>query len=699
LLEQLARNARRVDPRIRTAAAGSIMNTELKLAGGDHPREQLRWVDVFTGHYLPLETGYGPMAARYWGKESLDSGAWVGANEVLVGQAAVQWLASGHSRVGTWHASMLAFAVPGAPMRYQMPTPAAAATAAVNSFLKGRRFRGMLFPDHLPWAFQFGERQEAVAVLLGRLMPLGRAGLEGLPWKQLAGDPPGVLVLDNSKAELEFFDAVGNPVFVGEPEVRIPGDAPPHYVWCPRGGEVGLRHGLGAARLEGFRPVEIIARDFTSGLTGPGAHLRVTLRNLLNREIDGRLKVSPPRGMRLDPEERRVQLGRGETRDVQYDIASFEPSPANAYAMAFEFESAAGTALWREVLHDVVVRRAGIVVDGRLDDWKRIPTVLLHGFEVGQGEVRRSFDELRRQRTNDFFGEFRMAWDDGYLYVAAQVQDPTAGPLKQRLETRDEAQYFRGARDDAVCELLRPFERVLAGMQDDAGAGEEARRTEAEWPAFRALMSTNPEAGAAVISGAAQAYFRAKRRDPAATYASAGQVYRRLPWHDQPQVGDTLQFGLDLLPGYDHHRLDPGSARITGGFHAVPDTDYEFCVYRCEDGEPEVWRVMAPGIPRSHNAPRRLRALVDQGPVAEAECVVLRVGSLLTYEVAMPWSAMAEWRPRIGATFGAVFRFNNDSGPPLTFGAGKSATKANGLTLHPHHEASASCGVEWVLGP
>jgi hypothetical protein len=699
LLEQMARNARRVDPRIRTAAAGSILNTEVKLAGGDDPREHLRWVDVFTEHYLPPEIGYGPMAARHWGKESLDSEVWVGANEVLVGQAAVQWLASGHGRVGTWHASMLAFAVPGAPMRYQMPTPAASATAALNSFLKGRRFRGLLFPRHLPWAFQFGERQDAVVVLLGGLLPLGRSGVEGLPWKQLAGDAPGTLLIDNPEGELEFYDAVGNPVFVGEATVRIPGTAPPHYVWSPRGGEAGLRRGLGAARLEGFRPVEIVARDFLVPPTEPNARLRVTLHNLLNREIEGQLKVTSPRGMRLEPEDRPVRLGRGETRDIQFAVVNFEPSPANAYPMVFEFESSAGTAAWQEVLHDLVVRRTRILVDGRLDDWQRIPPVRLYGFEAEPEELGMSFDAIRRQRTNAFLGEFRMAWDERHLYLAARVQDPTSGPLKQRLATRDEDQYFRGIKDDAICEQLRPFARLLERLPDDLARWGELAPRALEWPALQQLLSTNAEARAAVVSGAAQTYFRAKRRDPAASFASAAHVYRKLPWPDQPQRGDTLQFGLDLLPGYEHHRLDPGTARVAPGFQVVPDTDYEFCIYLCEDGKPEVWRLLAPGIPRSDAGPRRVAARLDQGPVAEAEAVVVRSGSLLTYEVAIPWSAMAEWEPRVGATFGAVFRFNNDTGPPLTFGDGKSATKANGLTLHPHDEASASCGVEWILGP
>jgi hypothetical protein len=410
------------------------------------------------------------------------------------------------------------------------------------------------------------------------------------------------------------------------------------------------------------------------------------------------LQVTPASSLRLDREERRVRLGGGETRDFQFPITAADPVPANNYPIAVEFESTAGTARWTETVHDLVVRRRTILVDGKLSDWSAVPPVLLYGFEPSPRDLSRSFDELRRERTNACFAEYRMAWDDRHLYVGARVQDPSPGRPKQRLETWDEDQYFRSARDDEVCEQLRPFEWLLMRSSEGTPDRAESARIAAEWARLQQVMATNTEARAAVASGAAQVYFRARQRNPSASFAAAGHVYRKLPWDERPHVGDTLQIGLDPLPGYAHHRVDPGLVRLADGFHAVPDTDYEFCAYLCEDGEPEVWRLLAPGVPRSHPAPRRLKSKVDQGPVPEAECVVLRVGTLLTYELAIPWSARSEWPPRAGARFGCLFRINNDVGPPLTFGEGKSATRANGLSLHPYHEASPNCGVGWVLG-
>jgi hypothetical protein len=178
----------------------------------------------------------------------------------------------------------------------------------------------------------------------------------------------------------------------------------------------------------------------------------------------------------------------------------------------------------------------------------------------------------------------------------------------------------------------------------------------------------------------------------------ASHVYRKPPWNDRPYAGDTLQIGLDVLPGVEHHRMRLDADRVPEGFQAIPDTDYEFCAYACVDGGTEVWRYLAPGVPRSHPAPRQKRAVLDQGPVGEAECVVVRLGLLQTYELAIPWKEFAPWVPRAGEELGCVFRFNDHVEAPLTFGEGKSATKANGLSLHPYHDASPSCGVRWVLG-
>jgi hypothetical protein len=130
----------------------------------------------------------------------------------------------------------------------------------------------------------------------------------------------------------------------------------------------------------------------------------------------------------------------------------------------------------------------------------------------------------------------------------------------------------------------------------------------------------------------------------------------------------------------------------------MPDTDYEFSAYACLDGKAELWRLLAPGVPRGHHYPRQPRAKLDQGPVAGAQSVVKREGKVTTYELAIPWAELKRWEPKRGDTFGFTFRVNNNKGPALVFGADKSATKTNSLALHPYWTAKPGCGVRWALG-
>jgi hypothetical protein len=212
------------------------------------------------------------------------------------------------------------------------------------------------------------------------------------------------------------------------------------------------------------------------------------------------------------------------------------------------------------------------------------------------------------------------------------------------------------------------------------------------------MVATNAEARRVLESRAVQPYLRGKQRRPDASYTLASHVYARPSWLDRPHAGDTLQVGFDVLPGWEHHGMRLGSNTVPTGFHAMPDTDYEYCAYACVDGMSEIWRYLAPGVPRTHGSPRQPKSPKDQGSVKGGRCTVIRDGTLLIYELAIPWTELEGWKPRVGQRFGGIVRINDNAGPPLTFGMGKSATKDNSLSLHPFHEPKPSCGVEWVLG-
>lgn len=55
----------------------------------------------------------------------------------------------------------------------------------------------------------------------------------------------------------------------------------------------------------------------------------------------------------------------------------------------------------------------------------------------------------------------------------------------------------------------------------------------------------------------------------------------------------------------------------------------------------------------------------DQGPVKQGRHVVRRARGVTTYELAISWSELEEWRPQAAQKFGFTFRVNNNQGPAL----------------------------------
>lgn len=698
IMKQIADNARKVDKRIKTAAACSIMNTEDKFLTGENRRELIKLVDLFTDHYVPPRTSYGPMVAKYWGKQSTDTETWIAATEMLLPQVVCQFLACGQDRVTPWHPEMTYFSVPGATMKFQMPNPVALASNVFNAFITEKPFQRVLFMDHLPWAFQFGEGKDATVVFFGKLFAPHGGDLKDVLWWQLQLSEGGTITLDNADGALEFHDIAGNLEFEGRKHVTLPMDYLAHYVRSPKGGAKLIAERLGAAKIEGVRPVEIIARDLTRPLDQSRAAVKVTIHNLLNRAVSGTVTVTPPAGIRLKTDRAEVKLEAGAAKDIALEIAEAKPAPANAYLFGYAFTSDAGKAEWREVLNVLAARKGAKKIDGNLDEWAKdlgvmVDTKLQKADPTQQAWM--PFLAARDAQPTGSFGELKAAWDDKFFYVAACVNDPSDYPGHERLENRDENKYFRSAKDDAICETLRPFEKFV--MADLGNKDVAARlKADARWAEFEKFLADHADARAAVDTRAARVYFEAKKRKPAATFADASYVYKTVPWDDQPWAGDSLQFGFDVLDNYCFN-MKPDTDRVPYGFHAMPDTDYEFAAYACADGGTELWRLLAPGMPRGHFYPRQPRANFDQGPVKGGQLAVRRQGKVTTYELAIPWSELKEWKPKAGQTFGLTWRVNNNRKPDVVFGADKSAAKTNGLSLHPYWEAKPGCGVRWGL--
>ena len=654
LQKLVATSAREVDPAVRILASSSIMNTEDKLYS-DGTLEMDPYIDIFTDHYVIPVNCYGPMVARARGKGSMETETWFVNSEYSLPQGAVQFLAAGQTRLSPWHPRVLFDSLPGVAEKAFIPTPVTVATAAFNHFVTGKRFEKMLFLEHLPFAFQFGkdDDKDAVVILFGRLMPVGSDDFKVHLWAQVNSTLGGTMTIDNHDGLLEFFDPAGNRIFRDEKEVTIPLSFLPTYLRSSRG-PAAIKERLAAARIEGKRFVEIIPRDFEKVPDSANCALRVSLVNRLNRKVSGALKVHSPEGLSLESDRQEVTMGAGEMVTLDFPIKQAAASASNAYPFRFEFSSPDGNAEYAETLNAAVAPRGSKTVDGNLDDWSGVPGITVVGMTDNANMtelLRRPWLEVQKGNPETTSGEFKLAWDDDYLYVAARVNDPTAEPAPLRFSERDENSYFHSAASDTIS----PYKEFIEGV-------------------------------------------RARSGDPKRSFAEVPFVYCRSPEDGIPFRRDRLQFGLDVKPGW--HDMQPVTG-VSYGFHAVPDTDYEYSLYWVNDGKngsAELWRYLAPGVPRINDWPRQVRGERTTGPVPNAKAAVRRDGPVYVYEAAIPREELKEFEFKAGTVFGLALVAGNSDGKSAYYAPDKAATKRNGLTLHPYWEHRPSAGVRWTLG-
>lgn len=652
--KRMARAAHAVSKDIKICSASSIMNTEDKFFStgrrADGTFEFDPYVDVFTDHYVTPNMAYGPMVAAAHGKYSVENETWLVISEYLLPQVMCQWMAASQRFVSPWHPQVLFESVAGGPQRYFVPTTVPVATAAFNHFITGLRFKRLAFHQHLPWLFQFGEDKDprGVCVLIGQLLtrggPTPQDNPKGRLWAQVDQVSGGTITLDNSDGVLRFYDVAGNEVHHNMKTVTIRLDILPTYIQSQSGPALIVER-VRAGRIEGKYPAEILPHDFTQRITDPALALAVDLANRLNRPIKGVLAVEAPAGFTLADNGRTVTLNAGEKKRVTFRFRAVKADAANRYPFKFSFETDAGKCAYAETLNCAIAPHGTKKIDGDLSDWQGVPAITLVGRQKGIDP-----DELARRPwlrllaelpKGAIAAELKMAWDERYIYIAARVNDPTPQTDKVRMEGRDENSYFHSAKSD----------------------------TQAPWAAWL------------------------KKNAPGQSFAQVPYIYKKKPF-DNSYTGDQLQLAFNLTEGY--HDLVPATD-VPWGFHAVPDTDYEFSASLCADGRSELWNLLAPGMPRIHDWPHQPKGKVTTNPTPGATHVVRQEGAVRVYEIAIPRERIPDLKLQAGTNFKFAFFVGNDHGPKIFYGDDKAVTKSNGLTLHPYWWASPSCDVEWAL--
>ena len=657
LMKLIADAARKVSPDIKLFAASSVMNTEDKFYS-DGTREFDKYVDIYTDHYVRPCLSYGPMVAKAYGKRSMETESWMANSEHRLPMGVCLFTATGQERVNPWTPRDLFDSVPG--YTGMIPTPVVAATATFNSMASGKSFEKIALKDRLPWLFQFGkdDDKDGLLVLYGQLIGVGAKSPQDAakerPMAQVEAADGGTITINNRDKLLSFVDLAGNELYKGKASVTLPLTFLPIYIRCAKGPAAAVAR-ISAGSIRDKRPVEIIPLDFSAPVGSQECVLRVNVHNCLTTALTGTLTVEAPEGMTLKTPALPVQLAAGETKCVEFAFATATANSANAYPFNFTLASNLGAASYAETLNATIVPKRTITVDGILDDWQTVPgiTLLANTEKADISELaRRPWLDVRDKLPNGSFAEVKLAWDENNLYIAARVNDLTPELKKVRLATTNEDDYFHSAKSDNE----EPWKSWLANTKGmDGKTLKEAGRSFAEVP----------------------------------------YVYKKAA--DFAFYGDRVQMAFDVRD--DWHDLTPNTDKLPYGFSAVPDTDYEYAAYLCADGQGELWRLLAPGVPRMHGYPHQPKPAAGKPSIGavKAPLVIRQEGTVRIYEIAIPRTEISELKFTAGENFGFTYIIGNNSGPSINFGEDKAATKINGLTMHPYWMSSPSCGVRWTL--
>ncbi len=669
--------------------ACSSTNTRDKLFP-DGSDTYLKWLDFVSIHYQPLaadpalektwvnrKSPYGPV--RVWDTES-----WIANSEDRVAAVIASMRAQGQTRTaGIYGGNVYTPEVLSDTPRVgiaQAWSPAAA-VAASQKFIGQRPFREILFKNGLPWVFVFDGRpmrdesaqtrpDDGTLVIVGDLggvydrsrvrfrsitglanaqkIAKARADLAKLlpdakeeertkaqnrlaTAQTLSG---GRLTIPDGGGAFILYDFYGNPLPSKGGKITVPLNGLGYFLRSngAKGSFKRLLQAVKTARIDGYVPVEIEARDLTRPISMKPA-LRLTLTNILNRPASGTLDVKLGR-LHLADARQRLRLQPHETRDIILRVNGGTATPGNAYPLVALFNAGTdGSARHEETMHVNWIARRTIRVDGNLSDWRgTLPQTVSASSAPGASLTEKAYLTFMpfETKTSGGLATGYTAWDDRFFYFAAKIADATPSPGSVRFETRDDDQYF--------------YPTVSYEMKD-------GKRTERLWPEGVRRFS-----------------------------------YRKDPDLPSGNGTDNVQIAFNVLPESEKPWL-PYPKGTMPHFMAYWDTDYEFAfnsVAAQYGGGTEIWRLQAPGIPRKHFYPRQPKAPKDGGPVKAGKLAMRRAGNERIVEASLPWSEIPAVKRRMdaGGTIKFTFRVNDDKGPALELAMDRSVSREGNPTFH-----------------
>jgi len=607
----------------------------------------LKWLDFVSIHYQALaadpslvpewmnrQSPYGPV--RVWDTES-----WIANSEDRVAGVIASMRAQGQSRTaGVYDGNVYGSQnIRDGERTYSVVQAwaPAAAVAATQKFIGQRDFRELLFQNGLPWVFVFdglpGKDGSMLRADDGTVVVVGNLAKVYEPTRTLfrsvkVHDDAHMIIADKDGL-IRAFDFYGNPVPSKKGKIVVPLDGRGFFLRSDgsSGSFAKLLDSIRSARVEGYDPVEIVAHDLIEPIARR-PDLRLTVTNILNHPIAGRLDVSLS-GLTLRPDAANFRLAANETRTLSFKVLSGTPQESNTYSLMARADAGPdGRAVHQEEMHVNFISKRTIRVDGDLDDWTGILPQVVPGVAIQAAlteEAWLPFKNFTRGASEGLSTTY-VAYDDSNFYFAAKIADSTPDPGMVRFSARDDDSYF---------------------YPDRATGLDGAQLT---WPA-----------------GVRHYSYRKNFDIP----SGSGE-------HDNVLIAFNV---LENKPWLSH---PPG---VMPRFITYWDTDYEYALNPVASqfgGGTEIWRLLAPGIPRKHFFPRQPKAGVDGGPVTDGQLVIRREGNMRIVEAAIPWSEMPDVRARLtsGRTIKFSCRINDNKGPAHELAAGRSVSKSNSVTFH-----------------
>jgi hypothetical protein len=686
----------------------SSMNTEDKLFC-DGTDKFLKWLDFTSIHYQPM--GNVPVLIPQWMERksphgpvrAWDTESWVANSEERVSAVIASMRAQGLARTaGVLHdkvrreitADIRTEGGKTKRVTVMQAWSPGAGIAATQALVGQRAFRELMFKNGLPWVFLFdglagkdgkADAEDGTVVVVGDLggvydrelckfrsvyglanvakVAAAKKALDELPatatkeqrqdaqriWRAAEVLTGATMTIDDPAGTFRTYDFYGNLLPAGKGKTVVPLNGLGYFVRADgkAGSFAKLLEAVRAARIDGYEPLDMQARDMTAPLAAQ-PELKLTLTNILNRPVSGKLSVTLGK-LTLDAAGQTVAFAAHETKAVVLKVTGGAAEETNTYPLTASFDAGAdGTATLNDTMHVNVIAHRTISVDGKLDDWKDVlPQVVVGSPDAGPSLTEKAWLPFVNfpEKAGTGLTVAYLACDDKQFYFAAKITDPTAEEGGVRFATRDDDQYY--------------YPEKSYQVNKDS---KDGKRQELVWPEGVRRFS-----------------------------------YRKNP--DIPVGGDAIQIAFNVLPP-EQKGMYPFPPGTMEHFMVYKDTDYEYYLHPVAaqwGGGTEIWRLLAPGVPRKHFYPRQPKAKIDGGPVEGGKLAIVRQGNTRIVECSLPWSEI----PHVQAAMQAgkcvkfSFRVTDSVGPSYELAGNRSVSKHNPLSFHEYWAQSWANEVEF----